>query len=110
MRTSIGARLSRLVVAAVFLGITSTVVFFLIGEFRQTVTAERIRLENSAAAFAAAAAEGVHARDQRAVLEVLRGVRAIPDVRYVAARTAAGLPIAEIGSGALLVKENTYRR
>ena len=100
---SIGFRLSLVVVAAVLIGILASVSFFLFSEFRQTVAAERVRLESSAAAFAAAMSAKLQEGEEEGVLQVLRGVRALSHVRYAAARDAEGRVVAEIGGGAMLV-------
>ncbi len=100
---SIGLRLARVVVTAVFVGVMSSVSFFLLSEFRQTVLAEQARLRSSAAAFAAAAAPSVKAFDRRSALLILRGIRELPELRYAALRDTEGRLVAEIGHTATLV-------
>ena len=100
---SIGNRLSAVVVTAVFAGILVSVSFFLFNDFRQTVAAEKMRLESTAAAFAAAASEGVARSDRRSALEVLRGIRDLPHVVYANVAGVDGGVIAEMGSATMLV-------
>ena len=100
---SLGFRLSLVVVAAAFLGIVTTVGFFLAQDFRQTVEAEQVRLKSSAAAFGAAMSLSVARSDTRGALEVLRGLRDLPNVRYASVSDADGVLIAEIGGTAMLM-------
>ena len=100
---SIRSRLVRVVVASIFGGVLASVCFFTATDFRQAVLAEQARLRSSAAAFAAAAAEGVRANDMRKVLLVLRGIRELPDVEYAAAFDAKGRTVAEIGQATQLI-------
>jgi signal transduction histidine kinase/CheY-like chemotaxis protein/HPt (histidine-containing phosphotransfer) domain-containing protein len=100
---SIRSRLVRVVVASIFGGVLASVCFFTATDFRQAVLAEQARLRSSAAAFAAAAAEGVRANDARKVLLVLRGIRELPDLEYAAAFDVKGKMIAEIGQATRLV-------
>jgi signal transduction histidine kinase/CheY-like chemotaxis protein len=105
--TPISTRISRIVIAAVGFGITASVGLFLISDFQQAMRAETLRYQSAAYAFAAAASEGVSAKDPRKVLEVIRGVRELPDVVYVAAVDTTGAVIAEIGAGASLVSDTS---
>ncbi|MBZ9799552.1 ATP-binding protein [Mesorhizobium sp. ES1-4] len=100
---SIRSRLVRVVVTVIFGGMLSSVTFFTLHDFRQSIMAEQARLRSSAAAFAAAAANGVRAGDAREVLLVLRAIRELPDVRYAAAYDKQGLTVAEIGQATELV-------
>jgi len=103
----ISTRISNIVIAAVATGISVSVGGFLVVDFRQSMQAEASRYQSAAFAFAAAASDGVAAQDTRKVLEVIRGVRNLPEVAYVAALDPAGRVVAEIGGGARLVgKEN----
>jgi two-component system sensor histidine kinase BarA len=87
---------------AVLGGILSSVSFFLLNEFRQTVVAEQLRLKSSAAAFASAAATSVMGNDQHGALMVLRGIRELPELRYAAALDRQGRIVAEIGQATML--------
>jgi signal transduction histidine kinase/CheY-like chemotaxis protein len=100
---SIGFRLSFVVVAAVFVGVLASVSFFLFHDFRQTVAAEKMRLESSAAAFAAAASESVAAADHRGAMEVLRGIRDLSHVVYAQVSDGDGRVLAEMGGATMLV-------
>ena len=99
----ISTRISRIVVAAVTTGIFTSVGIFLVSDFRHAMKAEISRYQSAAYAFAAASSEGVAARDSRKILEVIRGVRNLPDVTYVAATGSDDTLIAEIGAGARLI-------
>lgn len=101
--TPISTRISRIVIAAVATGISASVGTFLVSDFRQAMKAETARYQSAAFAFAAASSEGVAERDPRKVLELIRGVRNLPDVAYIAALEPNGKVIAEIGGGARLV-------
>ncbi len=105
--TPISTRISRIVIAAVGFGITASVGLFLISDFQQAIKAETLRYQSAAYAFAAAASDGVSEKDPRKVLEVIRGVRELPDVVYVAALDGTGAVIAEIGAGASLVDDTS---
>ncbi|MCO6051527.1 ATP-binding protein [Mesorhizobium sp. RP14(2022)] len=59
-------------------------------------------MRSSSAAFAAAAAEPIRDHDERGTLLVLRGIRALPEFRYAAARDMNGRIIAEIGQAEML--------
>lgn len=100
---SISSRISRIVILAVAIGISVSVSAFLFSDFRQSIKAEASRYQSAAYAFAAAASDGVAERDTRKVLEVIRGVRDLPEVNYVAALEPNGNAFAEIGAGAHLV-------
>jgi two-component system sensor histidine kinase BarA len=99
----ISTRVSRLVVAAVGLGISAGVGLFLVHDFNQAMKVEAARYQSAAYAFAAATSDAVAADDKRKVLEVLRGIRQLPEVVYIAARGKDESLIAEIGTGASLV-------
>lgn len=103
----ISTKITRIVVAAVGLGIASSVAISLVSDFRQTMRSETARYQSAAYAFAAAASDGVNERDRRKVLEVLRGVRSMSDIVYVAATDQNGLVIAEIGAGARLMNRES---
>ncbi len=99
----ISTRISRIVIAAVATGISVTVGGFLVVDFRQSMLAETSRYQSAAFAFAAAASDGVAEQNARTVLEVIRGVRNLPEVGYIATLDSTGDVIAEIGGGARLV-------
>jgi signal transduction histidine kinase/CheY-like chemotaxis protein/HPt (histidine-containing phosphotransfer) domain-containing protein len=102
----IATRVSRLVVAAVGLGISAGVGIFLVHDFNQAIKVEAARYQSAAYAFAAATSDAVAAGDKRKILEVLRGIRELPEVVYIAARAKDGLVIAEIGTGVSLVSQS----
>ena len=103
MTGSIGFRLSLAVVTVVFAGFLISVTAFLLDDFRQTIAAERERLQSSAAAFAAAISDSVSIGDRRGALEVLRGISDLPHVNFSVVRNTAGQVLAEIGTGARLL-------
>jgi two-component system, NarL family, sensor histidine kinase BarA len=104
---SISGRLARTVVSAVGLGIAAGVGLFLFHDFQQALKLEKARFESAAYAFAAAASDMVAGQDKRKSLEVLRGVRGLPEVVYIAARDMDGKLIAEIGTGVRLVSSSS---
>jgi two-component system sensor histidine kinase BarA len=101
--TPISTRISRIVTVGVATGISVSVGIFLVSDFRQAMKSETARYQSAAYAFAAASSDGVAERDPRKVLEVIRGVRNLPDVAYIAALEPNGNVVAEIGTGARLV-------
>jgi signal transduction histidine kinase/CheY-like chemotaxis protein len=100
----ISKRVSRMVVAAVAVGISTGVGLFLVHDFNQAMKVEAARYQSAAYAFAAAASDAVAARDKRKTLEVLRGMRELPEVVYISARGRDRKLIAEIGTGVSLVQ------
>ncbi|WP_075292838.1 ATP-binding protein [Pararhizobium arenae] len=104
---SIATRVSTVVVTAATFGVTASVGLFLFLDYRQAVKNETLRYQSAAYAFAAASSEAALAHDPRKVMEVLRGVRELTDVVYIAARTERGDVLAEIGAGASLVGSGT---
>eukprot|EP00913_Durusdinium_trenchii_P004205 g3897.t1 len=82
----------------------TSVGLFLVSDFRQAMKAETQRYQSAAYAFAAASSDALFARDTRKVLEVIRGVRDLPEVTYAAARDPEGAVIAEMGAGASLMR------
>ncbi|TDK31712.1 response regulator [Rhizobium deserti] len=103
LETPIATRISRTVVAAVGIGISLSIGIFLASDFRQAIKAEKQRYQSAAYAFAAAASDAVAAGNTRDMFEVLRGVRELTDIVYVAARDAQGTVLAEMGTGARIV-------
>jgi two-component system sensor histidine kinase BarA len=103
LETPIATRISRTVVAAVAIGISLSIGIFLVSDFRQAIKAEKQRYQSAAYAFAAAASDAVAAGNPRDIFEVLRGVRELTDVVYVAARDVQGKVLAEMGTGARIV-------
>ncbi len=101
--SSLSFRLSLVVVAAVLFGILITVGFFLFQDFRSTVKAEQERLKGSAAAFGAAMSASVANSDARGTLEVLRGLRDLPTIKFAGVTTSDGVLLAEIGGATMLV-------
>ncbi len=101
--SSVAARLAKVVVLAVLAGILTSVSFFVLVDLREGVVAERARLQSATAAFAAAAAPAMRAGDDRGLLMVLRGIRAMPEFRYAAAVDETGKVVAEIGQTEMLV-------
>ena len=75
---------------------------FLFQDFQKTVAAERARLASAAAAFSAAVSSAVAADDRHGTLQVLRGIRALPNTTYVVVETSDGQTFAEIGGGVTL--------
>ena len=79
-----------------------TVLAFLAADFRQSINAERMRLENTATVFAAAVAGSVAAGQADDVRDALRGIKDIGHVRHISVKALNGALIAEMGGGASL--------
>lgn len=101
--TPIGLKLSIIVSTIVFVSILSLAGLFVVKDFRKTIASERERMTSTASAFSAAAEQGVFFRDRRQILEVLRGIRSLPDVTFVGVYATDGTTLAEIGSSLALV-------
>ncbi len=79
-----------------------TVVAFLAADFRQSINAEKMRLENTATVFASTVANSVRADQPDAVRAALRGIKDIEHVRHISVKALNGGLIAEMGGGASL--------
>jgi signal transduction histidine kinase/CheY-like chemotaxis protein len=79
-----------------------TVLAFLAADFRQSVNAERMRLENTAAVFASTVAGAVAAGHPDNIRAALRGIRDIQHVRHIGVKALNGALLAEMGGGASL--------
>ncbi len=78
---SIRKRISFTLAATVFACTYLTVIAFLISDFRQSVHAERMRLENTASVFAAVLSAPVRAGNPEAARDALRGIKNIAHVK-----------------------------
>ncbi len=99
---SIRARMSLMMAAMVFACTMLTVLAFLFADFRQSMDAERMRLENTASVFAAAVSGPAARSDAAKVRDALRGIKNIAHVQHIAVRDLHGQLIAEMGGGAIL--------
>jgi signal transduction histidine kinase/DNA-binding NarL/FixJ family response regulator len=79
-----------------------TVLAFLTADFRQSIKAEKMRLENTATVFASTVAGFVISRQQEDVRAALRGIKDIEHVRHISVKALNGALIAEMGGGASL--------
>ena len=79
-----------------------TVTAFLAIDFRQSIDAERMRLENTATVFGAAVSGPVIADDANAARMILRGIKNIQHVQHIAIHRNDGTLLAEMGGGAVL--------
>ena len=77
-----------------------TVLAFLAADFRQSINAEKMRLENTATVFASTVAASVAADQPDAVRAALRGIKDIEHVRHISVKALNGGLIAEMGGGA----------
>ena len=80
---------------------------FCLGEFQRSFVAEKARFQSSLAAFAAASGPSVRDLDQYNVLQVLRGIRDVPEIQFVVVRDTSGRTLAEIGGATVLEDRNT---
>ena len=94
--------MSLTVAATVFGCILLTVLAFLFADFRQAIESERLRLENTAAVFAAAVAEPVREAKPELVRNALRAIREVRHVRHVGVWNRNDGLIAEMGGGTSL--------
>ncbi len=99
---SIRKRISFTLAATVFACTYLTVIAFLISDFRQSVHAERMRLENTASVFAAVLSAPVRAGNPEAARDALRGIKNIAHVNHIAVHLNDGTLLAEMGGGAIL--------
>jgi signal transduction histidine kinase/DNA-binding NarL/FixJ family response regulator len=100
--SSIRARMSLTMAATVFACTMLTVLAFLFADFRQSIDAEKMRLENTASVFAASVSRPAARSDEAEVREALRGIRDIAHVRHIAVHDLQGRLIAEMGGGTIL--------
>jgi signal transduction histidine kinase/CheY-like chemotaxis protein len=99
---SVRTRLALTMAATVCGCVLLTVLTFLAVDFRQGVVAEKMRLENTAAVFAATVSGPVAALQPNDVRAALRSIRDIQHVRHVSVKALNGELIAEMGGGASL--------
>ncbi|MGN6584770.1 MAG: hypothetical protein ACTHJV_13815, partial [Rhizobiaceae bacterium] len=101
-RQNLAFRLSASVAIVVLLSFAILEALSLSRDIRHEIATERERLQGIAAAFSAAAADGLSRSDRRAVLEALRGIRALKDARHIAVVQNDGRLFAELGSSVAL--------
>ena len=79
-----------------------TVLAFLTADFRQSIRAEKLRLENTATVFASAVSNAAAAGRKGEVRASLRAIKDIEHVRHISVRALNGAMLAEMGGGASL--------
>jgi len=99
-------RLSAAVSAITLMSILLLAALFVWKDFDKTISGERARLSSIATAYAAAAADAAAGRDQREMLEVLRGIGALPDIVFAGISAPDGQVIAEIGGSVVLAGQD----
>ena len=110
-KSRIGRRIIALVLVSVTLSIVTLTGSFLWLQLRENITSRRAAIQATGYVFASAIADQVAAGNQQAILNALRSIRRVPDVRQVIAIDGAGREIASLGTASMLksdiVGENT---
>jgi two-component system sensor histidine kinase BarA len=110
-KSRIGRRIIALVLVSVTLSIVTLTGSFLWLQLRENITSRRAAIQATGYVFASAIADQVAAGNQQAILNALRSIRRVPDVRQVIAIDGAGREIASFGTASMLksdiVGENT---
>ena len=99
---SVRTRLALTMAATVCGCILLTVLAFLTADFRQSIGAEKMRLENTATVFASAVSGAAAAGLQGDVRAALRAIKDIQHVRHISVKALNGAVLAEMGGGASL--------
>jgi diguanylate cyclase (GGDEF)-like protein len=107
----IGRRIVALVLVSVTLSTVTLTGTFLWLQLRESITSRREAIQATGYVFASAIADEVAAGNQQAILNALRSIRRVPDVRQVIAIDGNGREIASLGTASMLnsdiVDENT---
>ncbi|KPB01875.1 hybrid sensor histidine kinase/response regulator [Ahrensia marina] len=98
LKNSIGFRISALVAGVVMLGVCLIAGLFIARDFFQTIEAERVRLEGTTTAFAAASSDAVAKNDRSALYTVLRGISDVEQIKFISVKALDGSTIAEMGA------------
>ena len=107
----IGRRIVTLVLVSVTLSTMTLTGSFLWFQLRDSIASRRAAIQATGYVFAAAVADQVAAGNQVGILNALRSIRRVPDVRQVIAMDDTGREIASLGTASMLqsdiVGENT---
>ncbi len=100
------SRIGRRIVALVLVSVTLST-FTLTGSFlwlqlRDSIAARRAAIQGTGYVFASAIADEVEVGNQQAILNALRSISRVPDVRQVIAIDSAGREIASLGAASML--------
>ena len=98
----IGRRIVALVLVSVTLSTLTLTGSFLWLQLRDSIAARRAAIQGTGYVFAAAIADEVEAGNQQAILNALRSIRRVPDVRQIIAMDASGREIASLGTASML--------
>jgi two-component system, NarL family, sensor histidine kinase BarA len=105
-RQSLRFRLSILVGFSILLVVMVTAVVSAWHNFDREIDNHRALLEGAGSVYVAALSDSVAARDRQAALSSLRGVRHLPNVRQTDIVLVDGQTFAQLGSGAMLVRQS----
>lgn len=107
----IGRRIVTLVLVSVTLSTMTLTGSFLWFQLRDSIASRRAAIQATGYVFASAVADQVAAGNQVGILNALRSIRRVPDVRQVIAMDDTGREIASLGTASMLqsdiVGENT---
>jgi diguanylate cyclase (GGDEF)-like protein len=100
--SKIGRRIVVLVLVSVTLSTLTLTGSFLWLQLHDSIASRRAAIQGTGYVFAAAIADEVEAGNQQAILNALRSIRRVPDVRQVIAIDSAGREIASLGAASML--------
>jgi len=98
----IGRRIVALVLVSVTLSTLTLTGSFLWLQLRDSIASRRAAIQGTGYVFASAIADEVAAGNQQAILNALRSIRRVPDVRQVIAMDGNGREIASLGTAFML--------
>ena len=98
----IGRRIVALVLVSVTLSTLTLTGSFLWLQLRDSIASRRAAIQGTGYVFASAIADEVEAGNRQAILNALRSIHRIPDVRQVIAIDRTGREIASLGSASML--------
>ena len=98
----IGRRIVALVLVSVTLSTLTLTGSFLWLQLRDSIASRRAAIQGTGYVFASAIADEVEAGNQQAILNALRSISRVPEVRQVIAINSTGREIASLGSASML--------
>ncbi len=98
----IGRRIVALVLVSVTLSTMTLTGTFLWLQLRDSIASRRAAIQGTGYVFASAIADEVEAGNKQAILNALRSIRRVPDVRQVIAIDSAGREIVSLGAASML--------
>lgn len=98
----IGRRIVALVLVSVTLSTLTLTGSFLWLQLRDSIASRRAAIQGTGYVFASAIADEVEAGNKQAILNALRSIRRVPDVRQVIAIDSTGREIASLGAASML--------